>query len=48
MSGNASPNADLAFVMEDVSFILDQIKIAERHNAGEELLDILDASTAAP
>ena len=36
-----SPNTDLAFDTEDLDFILKQIKFAERHAAGEELLDIL-------
>jgi Ca2+-binding RTX toxin-like protein len=41
--GNAtcSPSTDLAFDMEDMNFILDQIKISERHAAGEDLADIL-------
>ena len=33
--------ANLAFNQEDIDFILKQIKIAERHAAGEELIDIL-------
>ncbi len=37
---SATPS-DLAFDMEDINFILDQIKISERHAAGEELADIL-------
>ncbi len=37
----ASPAGDLAFDREDLNFILKQIKFAERHAAGEELLDIL-------
>ena len=37
----ASPAGDLAFNLEDLDFILKQIKFAERHAAGEELLDIL-------
>jgi len=37
----ASPAGDLAFNREDLNFILKQIKFAERHAAGEELLDIL-------
>ena len=37
----ASPTGDLAFDREDLDFILKQIKFAERHAAGEELLDIL-------
>ena len=36
-----SLNSDLAFDMEDLDFILKQIKIAERHAAGEKLTDIL-------
>ena len=41
-SANAqSPNADLAFDLEDMRFILQQIEFAERHAAGEDLLDIL-------
>ena len=39
--GCSSPSTDLAFDMEDMNFILDQIKFAERHAAGEELADIL-------
>ena len=39
--GSSSPSTDLAFDMEDLNFILDQIKIAERHAAGENLADIL-------
>ena len=38
---SCSPNADLAFDMEDMDFILQQIIYAERHAAGEDLLDIL-------
>ena len=35
-SANAqSPNADLAFDLEDMRFILQQIEFAERHAAGE-------------
>ncbi len=37
----ASPSGDLAFDREDLDFILKQIKFAERHAAGEDLLDIL-------
>ena len=37
----ASPAGDLAFDREDLDFILKQIEFAERHAAGEELLDIL-------
>ncbi|MDC1287452.1 hypothetical protein N8198_06160, partial [Gammaproteobacteria bacterium] len=40
-NAQASPSTDLAFDMEDMDFILDQIKFAERHAAGEELADIL-------
>jgi len=40
-SAGCSPNSDLAFDTEDLNFILEQIKIAERHAAGEELIDIL-------
>ena len=40
-----SANGDIAFDMEDMDFILEQIKIAERHAAGEELLDILPNAT---
>jgi len=40
-AGSSSPSTDLAFDMEDMNFILDQIKIAERHAAGENLADIL-------
>ena len=36
-----SPAGDLAFDQEDMDFILAQIKFAERHAAGENLLDIL-------
>ncbi len=36
-----SPAGDLAFDREDLDFILKQIKFAERHAAGENLLDIL-------
>ena len=36
-----SPNQDLAFDMEDMRFILQQIEYAERHAAGENLADIL-------
>ena len=36
-----SVNADLAFDTEDLDFILKQIKIAERHAAGENLADII-------
>ncbi|MCG6889551.1 MAG: hypothetical protein LJE92_08185 [Gammaproteobacteria bacterium] len=41
--GNAgcSANADLAFDTEDLKFILDQIRIAERHAAGENLADLI-------
>jgi Ca2+-binding RTX toxin-like protein len=37
----ASAAADLAFNREDLDFILKQIEFAERHAAGEDLLDIL-------
>ncbi len=37
----ASPTGDLAFDREDLDFILKQIVFAERHAAGENLLDIL-------
>src|SRR5262245_16248798 len=40
-----SPATDLAFDTEDMAFILRQIKIAERHAAGENLLDILPNAT---
>jgi hypothetical protein len=40
-TAGCSPNSDLAFNMEDMNFILRQIKYAERHAAGEDLLDIL-------
>ena len=36
-----APAGDLAFDQEDIDFILQQIKFAERHAAGEDLLDIL-------
>lgn len=36
-----SPAGDLAFNAEDLDFVLEQIKIAERHVAGESLADIL-------
>ncbi len=36
-----SPNADLAFDIDDLNFILEQIKFAERHAGGENLIDIL-------
>ncbi|HIL34442.1 MAG TPA: hypothetical protein EYG28_03430 [Nitrospiria bacterium] len=36
-----SPNSDLAFDTEDLDFILKQIEYAERHAAGEDLIDIL-------
>ncbi len=36
-----APTGDLAYDTEDMDFILKQIKFAERHVAGEELLDIL-------
>jgi len=42
---DSSQNADLAFNQEDLDFILKQIKIAERHAAGEELIDILPNAT---
>ena len=41
----ASPSGDLAFSPEDLRFILNQIRIAERHVAGEELRDIIPNST---
>ncbi|MEE2665969.1 MAG: hypothetical protein VX681_17790, partial [Myxococcota bacterium] len=45
LSGSASAQSsavgDLAFNAEDLDFILKQIEFAERHAAGEELLDIL-------
>jgi Ca2+-binding RTX toxin-like protein len=40
-TATCSPSTDLAFDMEDMNFILDQIRIAERHAAGEDLADIL-------
>jgi len=40
-----SPVGDLAFDTEDMAFILQQIKIAERHAAGENLLDVLPNAT---
>ncbi len=40
-AGGCSAAADLAFDTEDLNFILKKIKIAERHAAGENLLDIL-------
>jgi hypothetical protein len=42
---DSSQNADLAFNQEDLDFILKQIKFAERHAAGEELIDILPNAT---
>jgi hypothetical protein len=41
MGEGDSPSGDLAFDREDMNFILAQIKVAERHAAGEELSDIL-------
>ncbi|OUS28812.1 hypothetical protein A9Q98_07250 [Thalassotalea sp. 42_200_T64] len=40
-SETADAASDLAFNTEDLDFILKQIKYAERHAAGEDLLDIL-------
>ncbi|KGJ99310.1 peroxidase family protein [Thalassotalea sp. ND16A] len=40
-SETAEAASDLAFNTEDLDFILKQIKYAERHAAGENLLDIL-------
>ena len=36
-----SASSDLAYSASDLDFILEQIKIAERHAAGEDLADIL-------
>jgi len=38
---DCAPAGDLAYDQEDMDFILLQIKYAERHAAGEELIDIL-------
>ena len=38
---DSGPAGDIAFNQGDLDFILKQIQIAERHSAGEELIDIL-------
>ena len=42
---NASPSGDIAPTLEDLDFIYKQIVIAERHVAGEELVDIIPNSS---
>ena len=42
-----SPDGGVHFIRSDLQFILDQIVIAERHAAGEDLLDILPNSRLA-
>ncbi|HIL02000.1 MAG TPA: hypothetical protein EYG06_07930, partial [Myxococcales bacterium] len=44
-TANASPSGDLAPTLEDMDFIFKQIRISERHVAGEELADILPNSS---
>ena len=39
-----SPNGGVHFIRADLQFMLDQIKIAERHSAGEDLTDIIQNS----
>ena len=42
-----SPDGGVHFIRSDLQFILDQIRIAERHAAGEDLADILPNSRLA-
>ena len=42
-----SSSAGVRFIRSDLQFILDQIAIAERHAAGEDLLDLLPNSRVA-
>jgi Ca2+-binding RTX toxin-like protein len=39
-----SPNGGVHFIRSDLQFMLEQIKIAERHSAGEDLTDIIQNS----
>ena len=40
-NAQTSPSGDLAYNVDDLDFIYDQIIVAERHAAGEDLADIL-------
>ena len=44
---SATQTAGVHFIRSDLQFILDQVKIAERHAAGEDLTDILPNSRVA-